>query len=267
MKDKKEAELSEMKCVLEEKDKTIESLKKDLISRDPEMLKQKLSEQMREPINRLEKENSLLVREGEKLTCNLRMAQQKIETLEKDLINEIERVKLKYEAEVNLIRKEKEEIKVKFMEECKTPEGQRILNLTQENVKLKGRVKTLQELIEASQTECKKIQSKIEAILLEQEKNESDHEKQLESLRSALIGVKENNLKLEEMSQNTEREKEMLIKEIKRLEKEVIKSEEKNVILIRKFEQDKELAKKTFLKERKQLEEENGLILDQVKSK
>ena len=266
IKDKKDNELEHLLKQLDERDKIIERFRNELKERDPQVIKDHFAQELHEPIKRLEKERDFLIREKDKLGYELKIAKQKIAYLEKENLDGIERVKLAYEAEINLIRKEKEELRLKLIEVSQTPDAQKLLNLSQENSKLHNKVKNFQATIDEAEQQYRKIQKKIEMLLIEQEKNEKEYENQNELHNLQITNLKEDNRKLREIISNSNHEKDEIIAELKRLQNENhrLKKEYEQIEIDIGLEKDK--LRQSILKEQNDLEKEKDALLEEIKS-
>ena len=203
--DKKSTDIAQLRSQLESKDQQIADLKRDIAERDPSLLKAKFSKELQEPIKRLEKERDQLERDNERLNYDLRMAKQQVEHAEKEVIDQVERTRLSYEAEINLVRKEKEELRAKFVELSNMPDSAKILSLIQENTKLKAKLNTFQDTCEEAENHLKKFQAKLDELVAEHEQAEANHAREMEAARSALSAAVDQAHQIDDRLRSTER--------------------------------------------------------------
>ncbi|RWS02764.1 hypothetical protein B4U79_11004 [Dinothrombium tinctorium] len=265
IKDQKELELNAIKQTFDEKEKLIHSLRKELEAREPSVIREKFTQELKEPLVNLEKEKNNLIREKEKLTFEIKMHKQKIEHLEKELVDASERAKLAYEAEINLVRREKEELRLKYLEMCQTPDNQRLIVLSEENTKLKSKLKSFQRTLEEAENQYKKIESKLELILNQHEKSEESHENEVKMLRMTIERLREENIGFDSLLKVNRKENEELSKELKRCEKEVEKLKKEIDEKEKNFEKEKENLKRLILKEKLNFEEERESFNEESK--
>lgn len=221
LKNKKDSDLQNALKVISEKDKLIERLRGELRERDPQLLKESFEQELQEPLKRLQKEKETLLRDKERMLFELKMMRQKVEHLEKECVDGVERVRLSYDAQINLVQKEKEELRLKLVEASQTPDAQKLLTLLQENSKLKARVSTFQSTLDETQAQYKKIGSKVEEILSEQERNEKQHETETQSYKNQILILKDENVNLQSLIKQSRREKEETLFEVKRQQNEI----------------------------------------------
>lgn len=266
IKDKKDEELDQVLKICEEREKLIESLKNELKERDPQLIRNQFEEELKEPLKKLQKTNEIVVRDKERIGYELKIAKQKIDFLEKENLDSIERTKLSFESELNLIKREKEELRNKLIEINQLPDIKTITDLTQQNIKLNAKVKSFQATLEDAEQQYKKIQSKVESLVIEHENNEKQYEKQISSLNIQMNGLRENNSNLKQIINNNNREKEDLMTEIERLKNEIIRLNKELEEKDRQFSIEKEKIKNSYSKSIRELEEEKDLISNEIKS-
>lgn len=267
LKKQKDDELEIARKQLDDQEELIEKLRKELNQRDPALIKQQLADKLQEPYKRLMKEKDDLMREYDKLMGELKLSKQKVEFVQKEMSDSIERSKLIYEAEVNLIRKEKEELRVKLLELTKTPEGHRIMTLTNEVETLSSQLQNKEKALKEATRQYVKIQDTIETLGSEQEKSMIEHERQIDQLRSQLTAAREDNLNLDGLIKHLRREKDKLKSEIKRYERDFDSHEKTLTNMEKTFDQEKERLRRLYAKEKSDLEIEKNSLVDQIKSK
>ncbi|RWS20489.1 hypothetical protein B4U80_07190 [Leptotrombidium deliense] len=265
IKEQKESDVNALKLAVEEKEKIAERLRKELEERDPVTIKAKFALELQEPITKLEKEKEFISREKERLEYELKMCKQKIGHLEKELIDASERAKLAFDAEVNLVRREKEELRLKYLEVCQTPDNQRLLNLSEENLRLQNKVKGYQKTLDEAENQYRKIESKLELILNQQEKSEEVHESDLKTFKVTIETLREENINFDSLLKLNRREKEELIKELKRMEKDVEKLRKEIDEKEKRFEEEKDKMKRLIVRERLNYENEKEALNEEIK--
>ena len=266
IKDKKDEDLEQVLKVCEEKDRIIDSLKSELKERDPLIIRNQFEEELREPLKKFEKTNEVLIRYKERIGYELKIAKQKIEFLEKENLDSIERIKLSFESEINLIKREKEELRNKLMEANQLPDVKRFTELTEDNHKLSAKVKSFQSTLEQAEQQYKKIQMKVESLVVEHENSEKEYEKQIQSLNSQLNGLREDNSNLRQLIANNGRDKEELIADIEKLKNNINKLnkelDEKDKHLVKERDKYEQICNKNV----KQIEEQKNEIIIEIKS-
>ena len=267
IKEKKDNDLEEVLKVCEEKDKMIDSLKNELRERDPQLIRSQFEDELKEPLKKLQQTNEMLIRDKERINHQLNFAKQKIEYLEKENLDGIERIKLSFESEVNLIKREKEELRNKLMETSQLPDVKRFSELTEENVKLSAKIKSFQSTLEEAEQQYKKIQLKVESLVVEHENSEKEYEKQILSLNSQLNNLRETNANLRQVIANHSKDKEELSADIERLKNEIKKLNKELDESDKRFMRDKERVDSIYNKNIKEIEDQKNDIFIEVKSK
>ena len=266
IKNKKDEDLEQVFKVCEEKDKMIDSLKNELKDRDPQLIRHQFEDELKEPLKKMQKTNEVLIKDKERLNYELKFAKQKIETLEKENIDSIERMKLFFDSEINLIKREKEELRNKLMEANQLPDVKRYLQLTEENSKLSAKVKSFQSTLEDAEQQYKRIQLKVESLVVEHENSEKEYEKQISSLSSQLNAFRQNKTDLKQVIANHNRDKEELIADIERLKNEINKLNKQLDESDKTFGREKERMDGIYNKTLKEIEEQKNAISVEVKS-
>jgi coiled-coil domain-containing protein 41 len=266
IKDKKDNELQNLFKLIEEKDNLIDKLNLELKQTDPQLIKETFAEELNQPIKKLQKDKELLIRDKERMAYELKIAKQKIDYLEKENIDAIERVKLTFEAEMNLIKREKEELRIKLIEANQSPDVKRLTDLAQENARLNARIKAFQTTLGDTEVQYKKIQTKVESLVIEHENSEKEYEKQISALNSQLNQLRENNANLRQLNNINTRDKEELNAEIDRLKNELSRTLKEFEEREKYFSAEKEKIKRLSLKDLKEIEDEKDIICDEFKS-
>ncbi|XP_054167560.1 centrosomal protein of 83 kDa-like [Oppia nitens] len=265
IKDKKDDEVDQMIKVCEERDKMIETLKSELKELDPQVIKHQFEDELKEPLNKLHKSYETVIRDKERLGYELKIAKQKIEFLEKENLETIERLKLSFESEINLIKKEKEEMRNKLLEVNQLPDVMRFTDLNHENQRLSAKVKSYQTTLEDAEQQYKRIETKVESLVTEHENSEKSFGRQISELNSQLKSLSDNNLKLQQTISNNEREKENLLAEIDRLR---LETNRLNKMLDEKdkdFTTEKDRIKNFYLLSIKEVEDQKDIVVNQLK--
>ena len=213
IKDKKDEDINQVLKMCEEKDKTIETLQNELKERDPQLIRSRLEDDLKEPIRKLEKNIEIVRRDKERFEYELKIAKQRNEFLEKENFESIERMKLTFEAEINVIKREKEEMRNKLMEINQIPDVKRFTELSEENSKLTAKVRAFQSTLEDAEQQYRKIQLRVESLVIEHENTEKEYEKRINSLNSQLNNLRQLNADLKQTIANNGRDYEELTKD------------------------------------------------------
>ncbi|KAH9414811.1 establishment of centrosome localization [Dermatophagoides pteronyssinus] len=205
-KEKKKEELEELLKINETKSKQIEKLEKNIRENDPEILRIKLIDELDEPLKKAEKEKDKLNKDRERLCNELKLYKQQIEHMEKEHLDAIEKIKLSYEVELNLIKREKEEIRIRLVEASQVPDVKKLIDLSEENSRLNRRLQSAQDIIEQVEQKYKQIQQQIQDLVLENEQKEKIHESKIAHLQEQINEYKQEikNLKIELNVRNSE---------------------------------------------------------------
>ncbi|XP_027197822.2 uncharacterized protein LOC113792126 [Dermatophagoides pteronyssinus] len=205
-KEKKKEELEELLKINETKSKQIEKLEKNIRENDPEILRIKLIDELDEPLKKAEKEKDKLNKDRERLCNELKLYKQQIEHMEKEHLDAIEKIKLSYEVELNLIKREKEEIRIRLVEASQVPDVKKLIDLSEENSRLNRRLQSAQDIIEQVEQKYKQIQQQIQDLVLENEQKEKIHESKIVHLQEQINEYKQEikNLKIELNVRNSE---------------------------------------------------------------
>ena len=222
---------------------------------------------MEEPMIRLQKDNDRLTKEKEKAIYESQIVKQQLDHLEKEHLDSIERIKLSYEAEVNLIKREKEEIRTRLVEASQSPDVKRIVEMSEENSRLNRKLQSAQVAIEQAEGQYRQIQSQIEQFVVEQDQQNKLHENEIKQLQQQIHSHKNEIKGLRIQIENKKNENENFLDEIGRLKR----LEEKLRFEVEQAKtrgnQEKENLRITMEKEKEQLFNEIHLMKEQFKSK
>lgn len=255
-----EREIVELRSQLRERDELLETMRKQMQNNSPDVLRHKIESEWKELIHRLEKER-------ERLSGELSVAKQRIQHLEKELVDSIERVRLESQLELNVIQKEKDNLKMRLIESSKTPEGQRMNALYEENQRLMVKLREKRQAFEESILECEKIRNKLETSGQDYEKAIIHSDRQMAHLQSQLSKTLEENRKLEVLVEELKQERENLVTEIKHMEKQHASQQEKTEQLRKMIENEKDMLKRQLIKEKNELEMDKIRQQDLMKRK
>ncbi|XP_074596100.1 uncharacterized protein LOC141851270 isoform X2 [Brevipalpus obovatus] len=242
-----EIEIVELRNQLRERDELLETMRKQMQNNSPDVLRHKIESEWKELIHRLE-------RERERLSGELSVAKQRIQHLEKELVDSIERVRLESQLELNVVQKEKDNLKMRLIESSKTPEGQRMNALYEENQRLMAKLQEKRQAFEESILECEKIRNKLETSSQDYEKSIIHSDRQMAHLQSQLSKTTEENHRLERLVEELKQERENLLIEIKHMEKQHASHQEKMDQQRKMIENDKDMLKRQLIKEKNELE-------------
>ncbi|KAI2809201.1 hypothetical protein RDWZM_003456 [Blomia tropicalis] len=264
-KEKKNNELDELLQTIEEKSKNIAKLERVLRDNEPDMIRLKCLAEMEEPMKRLQKDNDRLTKEKEKAIYESQIVKQQLDHLEKEHLDSIERIKLSYEAEVNLIKREKEEIRTRLVEASQSPDVKRIVEMSEENSRLNRKLQSAQVAIEQAEGQYRQIQSQIEQFVVEQDQQNKLHENEIKQLQQQIHSHKNEIKGLRIQIENKKNENENFLDEIGRLKR----LEEKLRFEVEQAKtrgnQEKENLRITMEKEKEQLFNEIHLMKEQFK--
>jgi chromosome segregation ATPase len=138
--------------------------------------------------------------------------------------------------------------------------------LAQENARLNARVKAFQTTLEDTEIQYKKIQTKVESLVIEHENNEKEYEKQISALNSQLNQMRENNANLRQLNNINARDKEELNAEIDRLKNELTRTLKEFEEREKHFSSEKEKIKRLSHNDLKEIQDEKDIICDELKS-
>lgn len=161
---------------------------------------------MDEPLRKAEKEKERLNKDRERLCNELKLCKQQIEHMEKEHLDAIEKIKLSYEVELNLIKREKEEIRIRLVEASQVPDVKKLIDLSEENSRLNRRLQSAQDIIEQAEQKYKQIQQQIQDLLLDSEQKERIHQSKSTHLHEQMNEYKQEikNLKIDLSNRNSE---------------------------------------------------------------
>jgi DNA repair exonuclease SbcCD ATPase subunit len=188
---RKDNEFSSLQTFLQDKDRLIHELREELKERDPVVQREKFQEELSQPLRRLEKERDLLIRDNEKLSYEIKMSRLKTEQLEKEVTDSVEKTRLSLESKINVIKREKEELRVKLLEVSQTPDHQRMIRITEENQSLQRKIHSLSSVVEDLESEKKRLLSKLESSLRDNEQREQELTSKMTQLKSQLESAKD----------------------------------------------------------------------------
>ena len=258
---RKDNEIKSLQDVLQEKDRLTEDLKREIKERDPVTLREKLREELSQPIQRLEKERDLLTRDNEKLSYEIKMSQIRIDQLEKEVTDSVERTRLSFESELNVVRREKEEIRVKLTEMSQTPDNVKMRQATEENQRLHRKINNLKLTIEDNETSYKRIQSKLESLVTEHQQQEQEMTLKMTALKSQLEAVKDASrdyTRLKEDYQTMKKDYSILQEEHPRMKAELMEAK----ILSRELQRQKDRYREEYHRLKQLLDEERKELSD-----
>lgn len=145
---------------------------------------------MQREIDQVEKERDRAVHE-------LKLSRQQAEHRDKEHLDALEKVKLSYEAEISVIRREKEEVRARLVEASQSPDVKRLIELSEDNQRLSRKLQSAHATIEQTEQQYRAIQKRIEEFVLDQERKEKSHEnevavvqQQLEQHRQEVKGLR-----------------------------------------------------------------------------
>ena len=258
---RKNNEIKSLQDVLQEKNRLTEDLKREIKEKDPVTLREKLKEELSQPIQRLEKERELLTRNNEKLLYEIKMSQIRVDQLEKEVTDSVERTRLSFESELNVVRREKEEIRVKLTEMSQTPDNVKMRQATEENQRLHRKINNLKLTIEDNETSYKRIQSKLESLVTEHQQQEQEMTLKMTALKSQLEAAKSASrdyTRLKEDYQTMKKDYSVLQEEHPKMKAELMETK----ILSREFQRQKDRYREEYHRLKQLLDEERKELSD-----
>ena len=217
-------------------------------------------------MKKAEKEKDKLNKDRERLCNELKLYKQQIEHMEKEHLDAIEKIKLSYEVELNLIKREKEEIRIRLVEASQVPDVKKLIDLSEENSRLNRRLQSAQDIIEQVEQKYKQIQQQIQDLVLENEQKERIHESKIAHLQEQINEYKQEikNCKIELNVRNSEIEEHLKeIGHLKRmLEKYKFDIEQQRIL----FDGEKETIVSKMNNEIKLLNQTKDSFKEEIKS-
>ena len=197
---------------LHEKGSLIRGLETRLQEINPTALRESLMREVSEPMQRLEREKEALQRENQKLSYEIRMIQSQVQHLEKEMRDASDRVRLAHEADVNLLKKEKQDLRIQIMELSQTPDAAKFMAVQDENSKLVRQITTLRSEMQDAENKYVRMHKSMESLVSEYDKSHQEHEVQITNLKIANQEVREE----KEMLQASIRDHKRTIQELNR---------------------------------------------------
>ena len=207
--------------LLNEKDRMIDDLKSEIASRDPSVVREKLIFELKEPIRRLEIEKEQLEREKERISYELKVSQVKVNHLEKEITEAIERTKLTFESELNCLKKEKEQLKVTISELSKSPDNQKLTSLLEENSRLKSKLTQSKIALEESEFNYSKVYNRLESLVSQIESRDLENESILATLKNQINTSREESEEKDTIIRASKRELNSLTDHLERTQRQL----------------------------------------------
>ncbi|CAG2119823.1 unnamed protein product, partial [Medioppia subpectinata] len=201
----------------------------------------------------------------ERIGYELKIAKQKIDFLEKESLDAIERMKLSFESEINLIKREKEELRNKLLETNQLPDVMKFTDLTHENQRLTARVKSYQSTLEDAEQQYKRIESKVESLVAEHENSQREAERQISALNVQLKSFSDKNMDLRQTIAGNEREKLDLMADMERLKNEMNRLNKSIEDNDKHFDVEKDKIKNSYNKSIKDIDEQKDVMSSQLR--
>lgn len=227
----------------------------------------KCIDELNEPIRRLQQEKDRLEKQRDKVVNELKLSKQQLEHFEKEHLDSIEKIKLSYEAEINLIKCEKEEIRNRLVEASQSPDVKRLLELSEENSRLARKLQSTQSTIEQAELQYRHIQKRIEDFVIEQEEKEKSNEAKLKTLNDHSETYKQEVKKLKSEIFNLKSENEEALIEIGRLRRVQDKLKSDSSQQLNRLTGEKEELRVKMGQEIKLLIQEKTFLNEEIKSK
>ena len=263
---RKVSEVETLKKVIEDKEASISGLKAEIHARDPIKLRETLMKELSEPIRRLEKEKEQNEREKERLSHEINMLASKVERQDRDITDAIERVKLSYEVSVNLLKAEKEELKLKILELSQTPENVKMNTLADENLRLRSKLSKIKESLSETEDAFKKVQLRLEQLISDYDKSGVEHALEVSRFKMKIDAINEKSDKLNQQLTDAKRRIASLVDDITAISKENAKLRREKEDAEAKFSEEIHKLRKMNAKEAKNQEKEIIRIKEAGKS-
>lgn len=226
----------------------------------------KLSEDFDQSLKKIEKEKDRIVGEKDRLHNELRLLRQQMEHQEKEHLDSIEKVKLSYEVELNLVRREKEEIRSRLVEASQVPDVKKLIDLSEDNSRLNRKLQQSHEMIEQTGEQFKLLQKQIEDLLIENDQKDRINQNKLCSFQEKINEFRNENKQLKTTIAEKQQENEELTKEIQRLKRSQEKIrfdlEQQRIF----FDGEKEAISAKLQQEIQQSKQINDSLKNEIKS-
>lgn len=230
------------------------------------MYRNKLAEEFEEPQRRLQRDKDRLEREKESVVYEVKLLRQQIDHLEKEHLDSIERVRLSYEAEVNLVKREKEEIRTRLVEASQSPDVAKLLALSEENARLARRLQAAQASLETAEEQYRAIQKRVEDFVIEHDQKERTYRNEIEALREKITMLKKeiNNCRSESAAKNQEVDE--LLAEIGVLKRLRESTKVEAAVATNRAVEDLQELKRRYDKQAKLEAESKAELIEEIKS-
>lgn len=229
--------------LVSEKDRLIQDLREEVASRDPSKIREKLSFELKEPLRRLQLEKEQVTRECEKLTYDLKVSHLKVTQLEKEITDAIERTKLTFVAEINCLKREKEELKVTIAELSKLPDNQKLSTLMEENCRLKSKLTQNKVSLEESQINYNKICNRFDLLISQIETRDVENETLLSTLKNEVNSAREQIQVKEATIRSQNRRLDELTDSFDRVKRQLTETQEELTLVKSKYQSDLDMIR------------------------
>lgn len=243
-------QLNQKDLLVNQKESEISELKKQLKNCDAEAIRSSITKQVEERIQHMEREKERLLHEDQQSKMQIEMMRQRITHLESESAATADRIRLSFESEINLLQKEKQELKMQLLQMSQGSEGSKFMMLQEENNQLLRKINSLKHTMEETEGKYVRIQKAIESLELEYDMSNEKHEMLISDMRSAYSDLKAE----KETADSVARE---LKRRILELEHEVQTSEEA-------ISRIRETAAKEVQKERDVMQQVETQLGDQL---
>lgn len=227
----------------------------------------KLLSEFEDQIRRLERDLDRVDKEREKSLNELKLARQHLEHVDKEHLDAMEKIKLSYEAEVNVVRREKEEVRARLVEASQVPDVKRLVELSEENARLVRKLNSAHVTIEQSEQRYRQIQGKIEEFVAEQDQREKVFEGRIKALGEQIEEQKSENKLLKSEVASRKIEIEDLLNEIGQLRRHQDKLKLDASQQAMRHNEEREEMRLKCDKEVAQLRLEKSTLHDEIKSR
>lgn len=223
-------------------------------------------DELEEPMRRIQKEKDRLEKDKDRLTNELKLIKQQLEHFEKEHLDSIDRIKLSYEAEINLIKCEKEEIRSRLVEASQSPDVKRLVDLCEENSRLNRKLQSTQLAIEHAELQYLEIQKKVEDFVCEQDEKTKLFEHKIQTVNNQNETLRQDEKRYKNDIFNLKTENEELLLEIGRLKRmqDKVKSDYSQQMI--RLNEEKEELRIKLNQENKLVTQEKVFLTDEIKS-
>ena len=183
-------QLNQKDLLVNNRESEINELKKQLKNCDAETIRSSMMKQVDERMQQIEREKERLLYEDMQSKMQIEMMRQRITHLESESGIASDRIRLSFESEINLLQKERQELKMQVLQMSQGSEGSKFMMMQEENSQLLRKINSLKHTMEETEGKYVKIQKAIESLELEYDMSNEKHEILVSDMRSAYADLK-----------------------------------------------------------------------------